>query len=261
MGVDKVAFTGSTEVGRKIMAASAESNLKKVSLELGGKSPNVIFADADLEQAIRGAVWAIFSTAGQECVAGSRLFIERSVYDQVVEGIAEQTARIRVGNGFGNAHIGPIVSEQQLERVMDYIEDGRKSGVEYLTGAERIGDEGYFVAPTVFGYEDDSLKLVNEEIFGPVVGATAFDDFDEVVARANQTPYGLAAGVWTKDVGKAHRFASAVRAGTVWINLYGYIDAAAPFGGYKQSGLGREMGADALDLYTETKAVWVNTAS
>ena len=261
VGVDKVAFTGSTLVGREIMKNAALSNLKRVSLELGGKSPNVIFADADLPKAIKGANWAVFSTAGQECVAGSRLFIERPVYDQVLEGLASEAQRIRVGNGFTpGVHIGPLVSETQLERVMGYLEVGRQGRAEILTGGVRLGGElagGYFLSPTIFTHQDDSQPLVQEEIFGPVVAATAFDDWQELVERANRTRYGLAAGVWTRDVSKAHRFAQAVRAGTVWINCYGLFDPAAPFGGYKESGFGREMGQEALELFTQTKTVWV----
>lgn len=258
-GIDKVAFTGSTEVGREIMKNAAASNLKRVSLELGGKSPNVIFADADLSKAIRGATWAIFSTAGQECVAGSRLFVERSIYNEVMAGLKEQVSKIRVGSGFGKAHIGPLVSEKQLARVAGFIESGRAQA-ELVTGGTRLGGElanGYFLAPTIFSHEDDSLPLVQEEIFGPVVAATPFDTWDEVVTRANSTRYGLAAGVWTQDVSKAHRFARAVKAGTVWVNNYGLFDAAAPFGGYKESGFGREMGKDAIELYTQVKTVWV----
>ena len=259
--IDKVAFTGSTEVGRKIMEAAAGSNLKRVSLELGGKSPNVIFADADLGKAIKGATWAVFSTTGQECVAGTRLFVERSIYDQVVEGLVAESQKIRVGSGFDKVHLGPVISQTQLDRITAYIESGKKDGATIATGGERLGGDlanGYFLPPTVFEHHDDTLKIVREEIFGPVVAVTAFDDWDELVSRANTTQYGLAAGVWTRDIGKAHRFAHAVKAGTVWINQYGFIDAAAPFGGYKQSGFGREMGKEALDLYTQTKAVWVN---
>lgn len=260
-GIDKVAFTGSTEVGRKVMEAAAVSNLKRISLELGGKSPNVIFADADMSRVVRGATWAVFSNTGQECVAGSRLFVERPVYDQILEGLAAESQKIRIGDGFGNAHLGPLVSETQINRVLGYIESGRSGGAQVVAGGERLGGElanGYFLSPTVFAHQDDSLKMVQEEIFGPVVAVTAFDDWDELVSRANATSYGLAAGVWTKDITKAHRFAAAVRAGTVWINQYGLIDAAAPFGGYKESGFGREMGKDALDLYTQVKTVWVN---
>ncbi len=260
-GVDKVAFTGSTEVGRKIMAAAANSNLKRVSLELGGKSPNVIFADADLSKAIRGATWAVFSTTGQECVAGSRLFVQKPVYDEVLNGLADESQKIRVGSGFDKVHLGPVISEQQLEQITGFIESGRTSGARVVCGGERLGGDlakGYFLSPTVFAHEDDSLKMVREEIFGPVVAVTAFEEWDELVQRANNTRYGLAAGVWTQDIAKAHRFAQAVKAGTVWINEYGLIDAAAPFGGYKESGFGREHGKEVLDLYTQTKTVWVN---
>jgi acyl-CoA reductase-like NAD-dependent aldehyde dehydrogenase len=262
MGVDKVAFTGSTAVGRKIMAAAAGSNLKRVSLELGGKSPNVVFADAELDQAIKGATWAVFSSSGQECVAGSRLFVEKPVYQQVVDGLVAQAQRIRVGPGFApKVHIGPIVSEKQLQTVMGYIESGRQAGGQIVTGGERLGGElanGYFVGPTVFTHQDDSLKLVQEEIFGPVVAVTAFDTWDELIQRANQTRYGLAAGAWTRNVSKAHRFARAIKAGTVWVNGYGLFDPAAPFGGYKESGFGREMGKEAIELYTELKTVWIS---
>jgi acyl-CoA reductase-like NAD-dependent aldehyde dehydrogenase len=260
MGVDKVSFTGSTQVGRLVMEAAARSNLKKVSLELGGKSPNVIFADAEMGKAIKGATWAIFSTAGQECVAGSRLFIERSIYDQVLEGLAAEAKRIRVGNGFTpRVHIGPIVSSQQMERVMGYIESGRHSA-QVVTGGERLGGDladGYFLSPTIFSCQDDDIALVREEIFGPVVAASAFEDWEELFTRANNTRYGLAAGVWTQDLSKAHRAARMLQAGTVWINSYGLFDPAVPFGGTKQSGFGREMGKEALDLFTQVKTVWV----
>jgi acyl-CoA reductase-like NAD-dependent aldehyde dehydrogenase len=259
-GIDKVSFTGSTEVGRLILKAAAASNLKRVSLELGGKSPNVIFADADLQKAVKGAFWGIFSTAGQECVAGARLFVERPAYEQVRDGLAAEAGRIRVGSGFTKAHIGPVISAQQLERVLGYIEAGRAGGAEVIAGGERLGGElaeGYFLAPTIFTHSDDNLPICTDEIFGPVAAVTPFDDWDELVARANQTRYGLAAGIWTGEISKAHRFARAVRAGTVWVNSYGLFDPAAPFGGYKESGFGREMGKEALDLYTETKTVWV----
>jgi len=261
MGVDKVAFTGSTEVGREIMKNAALSNLKRVSLELGGKSPNVIFADANLSKAVRGAFWAVFSTSGQECVAGSRLFIERAVYEQVLEGLSAEAQKIRVGSGLTpKVHIGPLISEHQLERVLGYIASGRSGGAQVFKGGERLGGElasGYFLSPTIFTHQDDSLAIVQEEIFGPVVAATAFDDWDELVQRANAVRYGLAAGVWTQDISKAHRFAHTVKAGTVWINGYGYFDAAAPFGGYKESGFGREMGQAAMELYTQVKTIWV----
>jgi acyl-CoA reductase-like NAD-dependent aldehyde dehydrogenase len=260
-GVDKVAFTGSTEVGRKVMSAAAQSNLKRVSLELGGKSPNVIFADADLPKAIKGATWAVFSTAGQECVAGARLFVERSVYEEVLSGLSDEAQRIRVGEGFApRVHIGPIISQSQLKRVMGYIDEGKNSNARLVTGGERLGGElanGYFLSPTIFACEDDASVIMKEEIFGPVVTVSAFDSFEELVLRANSVAYGLAAGVWTGDISKAHRFAHAVKAGAVWINSYGLFDAAAPFGGYKTSGFGREMGKDAIELYTQLKTVWV----
>ena len=260
MEIAKLAFTGSTAVGAKIMEAAAKSNLKRVSLELGGKSPNVIFADADLGAAVRGAQWAVFSTAGQECVAGSRLFVERPVYQQVLAGLKENVEKMVVNHGFAEkVHVGPLISESQLDRVAAYITEGKQSGAELITGGERHGDSGFFLKPAVFAYQDDTLKLVQEEIFGPVAAVTAFDDWDELVQRTNSTQYGLAAGVWTRDIGKAHRFAHAVQAGTVWINGYGMIDPAAPFGGYKMSGFGREMGKEAIDLYTQVKTVWVNT--
>jgi acyl-CoA reductase-like NAD-dependent aldehyde dehydrogenase len=247
-------------VGAKIMEAAAKSNLKRVSLELGGKSPNVIFADADMTAAIRGAQWAVFSTAGQECITGSRLFVERSVYEQVVEGLRQNVEKMVVDHGFAEkVHVGPLISQQQLDRVEAYVSEGKKGGAEVITGGDRVGDAGYFLKPAVFAYKDDTLKLVQEEIFGPVAAVTAFDDFDELLARANSTQYGLAAGVWTRDIAKAHRYAHAVQAGTVWINGYGMIDPAAPFGGYKMSGFGREMGKEAIDLYTQVKTVWVNT--
>jgi acyl-CoA reductase-like NAD-dependent aldehyde dehydrogenase len=259
--VDKIAFTGSTEVGRQIMAGAAQSNLKRVSLELGGKSPDVIFADADLSKAVKGAMWAVFSNAGQECIAGSRLFVERTIYEQVLEELSIQAQRIRVGPGFTpKIHIGPLISQEQLERVTGFIQRGQQAGAQVLVGGQRLGGEladGYFLAPTVVSVDNDELELVREEIFGPVAAVTPFDDWDELIARANRTRYGLASGVWTQDISKAHRFAHAVQAGTVYINRYGLFDPAVPFGGYKQSGFGREMGKEALDLYTQTKSVWV----
>jgi phenylacetaldehyde dehydrogenase len=254
-GVDKVAFTGSTEVGKLIVHA-ATGNLKKVSLELGGKSPNVVFKDADLDTAIAGSASAIFFNHGQCCCAGSRLFVERPAFDQVVEGVAAQAKKIKVGSGLDpETSMGPLVSEEQLRRVCNYLEIGVSEGARAVAGGKKLGDKGYFVEPTVLVDTKDDMKVVQEEIFGPVVAAIPFDDPEELTQRANDTVYGLAAGIWTKDISKAHRTAAALRAGTVWINCYNIFDAALPFGGYKQSGWGREMGKDVLEMYTQTKAV------
>jgi len=253
--VDKVAFTGSTEVGKLILQAAA-GNLKKVSLELGGKSPNVVFADADLESAIPGAASAIFFNHGQCCCAGSRLYIEEKAFDRVVDGVAQRAEKLHVGPGFENASdMGPLVSEEQLHRVCGFLESGLSEGAKAVTGGSRQGDKGYFVKPTVLVNTHEKMKVVQEEIFGPVVTAIPFRDLEEIVPRANDSIYGLAAGVWSRDIKKAHTLASKLKAGTVWINCYNIFDAALPFGGYKQSGWGREMGHEALENYTETKAV------
>jgi len=253
--VDKIAFTGSTEVGKLIVHA-ATGNLKKVSLELGGKSPNVIYKDADLDTAIPGAASAIFFNHGQCCCAGSRLYVEKSIFDRVVEGVADHAKNIKVGSGLEpDTQMGPLVSEEQLNRVCGYLEAGFSEGAKAMAGGQKKGDRGYFVEPTVLVNTNESMKVVQEEIFGPVVAAMPFSDPEEILPRANDSAYGLAAAVWTGDIGKAHRTADALRAGTVWINCYNIFDAALPFGGYKQSGWGREMGHDVLQLYTQTKAV------
>jgi len=255
--VDKIAFTGSTEVGKLIVQAAA-GNLKKVTLELGGKSPNIVFDDADVNKATAGAANAIFFNHGQCCCAGSRLFVEDKIFDKVVEGVSESAKKIRVGPGMNtDTQMGPLVSEEQFRRVCGYMEAGLNEGAKAVVGGKKVGNRGYFVEPTVLVNTNPKMKVVQEEIFGPVVTAMPFKSIDEIAAEANNTSYGLAAGIWTKDIGKAHSLANKLRAGTVWINCYNVFDAAMPFGGYKQSGWGREMGKEALELYTETKAVCV----
>jgi len=255
--VDKVAFTGSTEVGKLILKAAA-GNLKKVSLELGGKSPNVVFDDADLETAIPGAAAAIFFNHGQCCCAGSRLYVNRKIYDKVISGVAEQAKAIKVGPGLDpSTQMGPLVSSEQFERVTGYLKSGLAQGAKAVVGGKPVRGKGYFVEPTVLVDVKQNMKVVREEIFGPVVTAMPFKDANEIPPVANDTIYGLAAGIWTKDVSKAHKLASQLKAGTVWVNCYNIFDAALPFGGYKQSGWGREMGHDVLELYTEIKSVCV----
>jgi aldehyde dehydrogenase (NAD+) len=256
MDIDKVAFTGSTEVGHQILEASAQSNLKRVTLELGGKSPNIVFADADMDEAIEGVHFALFFNQGQCCCAGSRLFVEEKCYDEFVAKSIERAKRRAVGDPFDlKTEQGPQVSQDQLNKVMHYIELGMREGAHLLYGGDRIGDRGYFIQPTVFANVRDDMKIAQEEIFGPVMSIIKFKDLDEVIQRANSTMYGLAAAVWTQDINKAHAIANHVRAGTIWVNCYDVIDAAAPFGGFKQSGMGRELGEYGLEQYTEIKTV------
>jgi phenylacetaldehyde dehydrogenase len=255
--VDKVAFTGSSEVGRIIVKAAA-GNLKKVSLELGGKSPVIIFPDADMSVAIPGATQAIFANSGQVCTAGSRLFAHKAVYDKVVEGIAQEASKIRIGHGLSEgAQMGPVISQVQLDRVMGYIDQGKAAGATVAAGGKRVGNEGYFIAPTILTDTTPEMSVVKEEIFGPVLCAMNFDDDDleRIAAQANDTIYGLAGSIWTRDLGVAHKMARRIRAGRIGVNIHGSVDAALPTGGFKQSGWGREKGHEGLNLYTEVKSV------
>jgi aldehyde dehydrogenase (NAD+) len=263
-GVDKVAFTGSTEVGRKIIQASA-SNIKRVSLELGGKSPNIVFADANLDTAVPGAAMAVFANSGQICSAGTRLFVERSIHDEFVERLADFTRSLRMGDPRDpGTQLGPVVSREQLDRVCGYLESGANEGAVARAGGQRKSgagyDGGYFVEPTVFASVQDHMQIAREEIFGPVVSVLAFDSIEEAIRRGNDTPYGLGAGLWTRDVGKVMQVTSGLRTGSVWVNCYQLMDPAVPFGGYKMSGYGRESGTEHMEQFLQTKAVWIKTA-
>jgi aldehyde dehydrogenase (NAD+) len=260
-GVDAIAFTGSTEVGKQLMARAAKT-LKKVSLELGGKSPNIVFADADLDAAARGALNAIFYGKGEVCAAGSRLLVEESAHEELMAKVIERANKMTAGDPLHpKTRLGAIVSKEQMETVLSYIEAGKNDGAKLVAGGERtdIGTgKGYFIQPTIFDDVTPEHRIAREEIFGPVLATIKFKDGDDAVAKANATVYGLAAAVWTRDVSKAHRVARAIKAGTVWVNTYNLYDPALPFGGFKESGFGRDQGKDALEKYTQTKSVWVN---
>lgn len=256
--VDKVAFTGSGEVGKIIMAEAAET-LKRTTLELGGKSPNIIFADADMDAAIAGTEFGLFFNQGQCCCAGSRVFVEDSVHEEFVERMVSRASQRVLGNPFDSETTqGPQVDREQFDRIMSYIQSGNSEGAECVAGGQRKGKRGFFIEPTIFTNVSDDMKIAQEEIFGPVMSILKFSDMNEIITRANQTTYGLAAAVWTRDVQKAHQIAASVRAGTVWINCYDVFDAAAPFGGFKMSGVGRELGEAGLHNYTELKTVTMN---
>jgi aldehyde dehydrogenase (NAD+) len=260
-GVDAIAFTGSAEVGRGLMARAAKT-LKKVSLELGGKSPNIVFADADLEAAARGALNAIFYGKGEVCAAGSRLLVEESAHDELMAKVTERANKMVAADPLHpKTRLGALVSREQMETVLSYIEAGKSDGARLVAGGERtdVGTgKGYFVKPTIFDDVEIDHRIAREEIFGPVLATIRFKDADDAIAKGNATVYGLAAAVWTRDISKAHRIARAIKAGTVWINSYNLYDPALPFGGFKESGFGRDQGKDALEKYTQTKSVWVN---
>jgi phenylacetaldehyde dehydrogenase len=257
-GVDKIAFTGSTEVG-KLINKSATDSLKRVSLELGGKSPVIVLPDADVKTAIGGAAQAIFFNAGQVCVAGSRLFVHSKLFDQVVEGVSGAAKAMKLGPGLAeDTQMGPLVSREQQDRVMNFIESGQAQGASVLAGGEAPSDKGYYVQPTVMADIKSDMRIVREEIFGPVLVAQRFDEIDEIAAAANDTPYGLAASIWSNDLSAVNRLVPKIKAGTVWVNCHGMVDPNLPFGGYKQSGIGREHGRTAMDMYTETKSVWMS---
>ncbi len=262
-GVNKIAFTGSVSAGQSVMRA-ASNNIKRVTLELGNKAANIIFSDADLSQAVQGAFKAAFGNTGQSCVAGARLFVHQDIYETVLQQLIDMAANTRIGHAMDpETKLGPIIDQEQMNSILNYIESGIDQGAKLHCGGERLmeGDlsKGHFMAPTIFTDVSDDMAIVCEEIFGPVLSILPFETEEEVIARANNTPYGLAAGVWTRDVSRAHRVSAALKSGVVWVNTYDLFDAAAPFGGFKGSGFGRDNGREVIDAYTEVKAVWVNT--
>jgi aldehyde dehydrogenase (NAD+) len=260
-GINKIAFTGSTAVGQEIMRSAAET-VKRITLELGGKSPNIVFADSDIDNAVKGAITGIFYGKGEVCNAGSRLFLERKVKDEFTEKLVARAAKMRPADPLDpKTRLGAIVSQEQMQTVLGYIESGKKDGAKLVAGGNRVsvdGGKGFFIEPTIFGDVKNDMTIAREEIFGPVLSVLSFDDIDEVIEQANNNPYGLAAAVWTHDVKKAHSVSRRLKAGTVWINTYGLMDASLPFGGYKSSGFGRELGAHAIEHYTEMKTVWLS---
>jgi aldehyde dehydrogenase (NAD+) len=260
-GIDKIAFTGSTVVGQEIMRSAADT-VKRITLELGGKSPNIVFADADIDNAVKGAITGIFYGKGEVCNAGSRLFLESKVKDEFTEKLVARAAKMRPDDPLDpKTRLGAIVSQEQMQTVLGYIDAGKKDGAKLVAGGNRVsvdGGKGFFIEPTIFGDVKNDMTIAREEIFGPVLSVLSFDDIDEVVEQANNNPYGLAAAVWTRDVKKAHSVSRRLKAGTVWINTYGLMDASLPFGGYKSSGFGRELGMHAIEHYTELKTVWLN---
>jgi len=260
-GIDKIAFTGSTSVGKEIMRGSADT-LKRVTLELGGKSPNIVFADSDIDSAVKGAINGIFYGKGEVCNAGSRLFLESKVRDQFLEKLIARVKKMQPADPLDpKTRLGAIVSQEQMQTVLSYIDLGKKEGAKLIAGGNRVpvnGNQGFFIEPTIFGEVKNDMKIAQEEIFGPVLATLDFDDLDQVIELANNNRYGLAAAVWTNDVKKAHLVSRQLRAGTVWVNTYGLMDAALPFGGYKNSGFGRELGMNAIEHYTEVKTVWMN---
>jgi len=260
-GIDKIAFTGSTAVGKEIMRGAADT-LKRLTLELGGKSPNIVFADSDIDNAVKGAINGIFYGKGEVCNAGSRLFVENKVRDEFLEKLVGRAKKMQPADPLDpKTRLGAIVSQEQMQTVLSYVEAGKKEGAKLIAGGNRVsvdGGKGFFLEPTIFGEVTNDMKIAQEEIFGPVLATLSFDDVDQVIDLANRNQYGLAAAVWTRDIKKAHNVSRQLRAGTVWINTYGLMDAALPFGGYKSSGFGRELGKHAIEHYTEVKTVWLN---